>query len=217
MKNKKFKTEDEIISWLTMYKIDDYTINPDLTVDINNEVNLKFKGLKSLPVNFRSVTGNFHCNGNKFKNLDGCPKEVGGSFDCSNNQLSSLKGGPKKVKGFFDCANNRLNSLQYFPKEIGDFVDVSYNNVSSLSEIGINTKIGGDFYVVETNLKSIDSLISNVSGDLIFSKLNCHVTEKIAGNLFMLESKILQINIKANKLNYMLVKDNNKLTNTFKI
>ena len=66
-----FKTKEQIKQWLDENEVKNYTINKDLKVDIEGSVDLSYKNLKELPVQFG---------------------KVGGYFSCSDNQLKSLKG-----------------------------------------------------------------------------------------------------------------------------
>ena len=127
--------------WLKEYGIKNYTINEDLSVDVNGVVNLVSVGLVELPIRFGIVSGsfyctdnpklsvllgcpikvggNFYCNDNKLTNLVGCPSEVGGNFYCYNNELTSLNGCPIGVIGGFNCNNNKLSNLLGCPIVIG--------------------------------------------------------------------------------------------------
>ena len=58
------KTRLEIINWLDRYNIQYCTINEDLTVDVEGDVNLSKKGLNFIPVQFGRVSGNFDCSDN---------------------------------------------------------------------------------------------------------------------------------------------------------
>lgn len=104
------------------YKITNYIINPDKTIDVDGDVTLSFSYLSKLPLKFNKVSGNFLCNNNLLTNLIGSPVWVGGNFRCSFNELTSLEFSPYYVGGNFDC---------------------KFNNISdNYSE----TYIGGDFY-----------------------------------------------------------------------
>jgi len=118
----------EVETVLIKYGIKKYTINNDLTVDVDGDVIFSPNAdLKNIPVNFGTVSGSFECKYNHIVSLEGAPKEVGGHFFCSYNQLSSLSGSPRGVGGNFNCDNNRLTSLQGAPREVGgDFY--CYNN-----------------------------------------------------------------------------------------
>ncbi len=87
-------TKAEWKKWLDT-ELEDYTINPDGSIDVVGDVDLYKKGLKRLPFKFGNVTGNFYCNSNNLKTLEGAPSTVDGLFDCTENDLDSLKGLPK--------------------------------------------------------------------------------------------------------------------------
>ena len=95
-----------IEEWLKKYKVENYTINEDLSVDV--------------PVKFRNVSGYFSCRNNNLQNLIGCPDMVGGAFDCSYNQLTSLIGCPIEIGGSFNGNANKLVSLVGGPSVVGD-------------------------------------------------------------------------------------------------
>ena len=67
---KKLKTKTK--AWLNEMEVENFTINDDLTVDVNGNVNLFGKGLTSLPVQFGKVKGYFSCSNNQLTSL-GCP------------------------------------------------------------------------------------------------------------------------------------------------
>ena len=93
------------------YKIENYTINQDRSVDVSNEVYLYSMGLTKLPLNFNKVRGFFNCGHNQLTSLSGSPKEVVGNFACHYNLLTTLIGGPYKVGVNFYCDNNELTTL----------------------------------------------------------------------------------------------------------
>ena len=95
------KTKNGIENWLKKYEIQNYTINNDLTVDVDGDVYLYYKKLKQIPIKFDIIKGYFNCSNNYLTSLDFCPKEVGGNFNCSWNELISLDGCPKSVGGDF--------------------------------------------------------------------------------------------------------------------
>ena len=67
----------EIEAWLKEYKVIKYTINEDLSVDVDGNVSLSKLYIVELPVKFRNVSGDFWCNNNKLTSLIGCPVSVG--------------------------------------------------------------------------------------------------------------------------------------------
>ena len=127
----KLPKKEKLIILLEKYKIANYTINDDLTVDVDGDVRLSHLRLTKLPFKFGSVTGNFYCSGNQLTSLQGAPSSVTGDFDCSNNQLTSLQGAPRSVIGDFYCSNNQLTSLQGAPSVTGNFY-CSNNQLTSL-------------------------------------------------------------------------------------
>ena len=120
-KQSKLSEKEKLIILLKKYKIANYTINDDLSVDVAGDVRLSHLRLTKLPFTFGSVTGDFDCSNNQLTSLQGAPRSVTGDFDCSNNQLTSLQGAPSSVTGNFDCSDNRLTSLQGAPSVIGNF------------------------------------------------------------------------------------------------
>src|SRR5579875_1128733 len=118
-----FKTKDEIENWLNKNSISQYTIKDDLTVDVNNNINLHHRDLVQLPVQFGIVNGNFWAFSNKLTTLKGVPYEVTGTFHCALNQLTSLENCPKIIGKSFNCLMNPLTSLKGFNSIIeGEFM-----------------------------------------------------------------------------------------------
>ena len=105
----------KIIKLCKRYKIENYTIKDDGTVDVDSDVNLNKKKLTELPLKFGIVTGFFKCSYNKLTSLKGAPTKVNFYFDCSYNKLTSLVGGPREVGLNFNCSNNQLTSLKGSP------------------------------------------------------------------------------------------------------
>ena len=139
--------------WLKSCNIKGYTINEDLSVDVNGNVDLILRRLNEIPIRFRNVSGNFNCRANYLTTLFGCPTVVGGDFDCRSNELVSLFGCPSSVVGYFNCGNNKLTSLVGCPIEIdGDF-DCGENKLSSL--FGCPVRVSG-FNCSYNELASLD-------------------------------------------------------------
>jgi hypothetical protein len=150
--------------WLDRMDIKNYTINDDLTVDVNDNVFLKNKKLTKIPVKFGIIQGFFDISYNHLKDLTNCPDIVHKTFDCSNNhRLQSLIGSPKEVSYFvcsknplltdlkgctpiikkdFECAFNHLISLEGGPKEVGGIYDCSHNELTNLKGIAHTIKNG---------------------------------------------------------------------------
>jgi len=124
--------EIDIHSICTTYCIENYTINSDGTVDVDNDVNLSSKLLTKLPLKFGKVSGNFYCINNNLTSLEFCPHSVGRSFNCSNNYLTTLEGSPQSVGGYFSFYKNSIKDLYGFPEFF--YKDV-YNTGNPVSEI----------------------------------------------------------------------------------
>ena len=164
-----FNNEQEIHDICKKYKIKNYTINTDGSIDVDGDVSISNKGLKSIPLKFNKVSGNFTCYGNQLCNLEGCPKEVGGWFDCSINKLTSLIGGPEFVELNYDCYKNNLTSLEGSPKHIKSTFRCVQNNIISLK--GAPMLIDGTLDLEDNPLSIIDSSIE-VKGNIYIDNTN---------------------------------------------
>jgi len=143
-------TIKQIEKWLKKYDIENYHINDDLTVNVDNDVYLLYKNLTEIPFQFGKINGHFNCAYNQLISLEGCPKEIKGNFICSNNQLISLEGCPEIINGDFICYGNKLTSLNGCPKEVKKDFYCFYNQLTSLE--GCPEIINGDFEC-DDNLK----------------------------------------------------------------
>jgi hypothetical protein len=115
----------EIEEWLDKHNITNYIINDDLTVDVNDDVQLRGLRLTTLPFQFGKITG---------------------YFDCASNKLTSLKNCPYYVDDDFYCFNNELTSLVFCPRYVGRKFYAQYNNLTSCKEL-LESHIGGDIVV----------------------------------------------------------------------
>ena len=109
--NQFFKTYEYIKNWLDDMDIDNYTINDDLTIDVDGDVDLNNKKLEKIPVKFKSIGGYFDCGSNQLTSLKGSPDSVGKDFYCRDNQLTSLEGCPESVGGSFYCDHNPIEEI----------------------------------------------------------------------------------------------------------
>jgi len=180
---RKPKTKEEVKLLLDIYKIKNYTINNNLTVDVHGNVKIYNRGLNVIPIQFGVVKGYFDCSNsnltslegapekvgsdfwckyNKLTSLEGAPKEVGGSFLCRSNNLTSLEGAPEKVGGDFLCFDNNLTSLEGAPEKVGGSFDCMSNNLTSLE--GAPEKVGGSFDCNNNKLKSLKGAPEKVGG-----------------------------------------------------
>ena len=101
-----YTNKQEIENWLDEYKVKNYTINEDLSVDVVGDVWLYSREFKEIPVKFNIIKG---------------------GFTCGNNQLTSTEFFPKEVSGFFICYNNKFKNLDNFPKLAEGWIDIRKN------------------------------------------------------------------------------------------
>ena len=143
-------TREEVIQVCNRYGIGNYTINDDLSIDVDGDVNLAYKNLEHLPLRFNYVSGGFFCRENILVSLEGSPLTVGGNFGCGYNELKTLEGSPQTVNGDFNCYNNELKTLEGCPQTVG-----------------------GDFRCSDNELKTLEGCPQTVSGgfDCKFNKL----------------------------------------------
>lgn len=96
---KEYKKYKDIDSICKKFGIESYTINPDGSIDVDDDVDLPECKFKKLPLQFNRVTGDFICSWNKLTTLKGAPQSVGGDFICRGNKLISLRGHPNQWEG----------------------------------------------------------------------------------------------------------------------
>jgi hypothetical protein len=159
---KLFEDFSEIDAICKRYRIENYTINPDGTVDVDGGVSLVDREFKKLPLQFGRITGIFDCSRNQLTTLEGSPKEVGGDFYCSSNQLTTLEGSPKEVGGRFYCQSNQLTTLEDAPKEVGGDFGCSNNQLTTLE--GAPKEVGGEFYCNNNQLTTLEGAPNEVGG-----------------------------------------------------
>lgn len=116
------------------YGIVNYTINEDLSVDVNGSVSIsKYYKVSKIPLKFRKVNGSFSCADNELTDLEGAPIEVNGDFYCYGNKLKNLKNSPISAGNFY-CFDNNLTSLEGIPKKVKNIY--CYNNrITDVKEI----------------------------------------------------------------------------------
>lgn len=148
---------EKIINTCLKYQIENYTINPDGSIDVDGHVDISSRDLTLLPLRFGRVMGNFNVQNNRLTTLYGAPMVVGGNFNCYHNRLTNLIGSPEWVGGDFFCYQNQLLSLEASPKVVvGSYYISGNNKLSNL--VGCTVIIGGNF-------SFDDSLLSSFSGE----------------------------------------------------
>jgi hypothetical protein len=156
-------TREEVIQVCEKCEIENYTINDDLSIDVNGDVNLAYRRLEYFPLKFNYVSGYFGCPGNQLETLEGCPQRVSGDFDCPGNGLKSLEGCPQTVGGNFDCSTNYLQTLEGGPSIVGGYFSCSFNKLETLK--GCPQTINHDFYCFENKLETLEGSPQTVDGD----------------------------------------------------
>ncbi len=154
-KYKIFESNTEIDKICRRYNIENYTINNDNSIDVDGNVSLLGRELKSIPLNFNIVNGWFNCGINYLTSLRGCPVRVGDWFSCWNNELTSLQYSPQYVENsYFSCSDNKIESLQYCTELIrGDFY-CSDNNLTSLQ---YHPTVYGKFYCYYNQIDTFEN------------------------------------------------------------
>lgn len=93
---------------LNKYGIIHYSINDDGSVNVDDNVSFFSQRIKSIPVQFHRVTGDFDCRDTKITSLAGAPQVVIGNLWCNNTKITSLSGVHKIIKqvnGMFIAPN----------------------------------------------------------------------------------------------------------------
>ena len=84
-------SEEEIHKICDKLKIDNYTINPDGSINIDGDVVILIF-INELPIKFNKVSGNFYCSYNNLSTLKNFPNEVDEETFLYGNPLKSLDG-----------------------------------------------------------------------------------------------------------------------------
>lgn len=170
----------------------DYKINPDFSVDIFRQFDIKSPALEDGKLRFKihkvdgnlyitdllakrklsslegfpeEVTGNVNLSSvEKLKSLDGLPKKIGGDLYVDYTGISSLEGVPKKINGTFGCSGTKITSLEGGPREVsGTYHCNNCPNLTSLK--GAPEKVGEHFDSSECKkLKSLEGLPEKIGG-----------------------------------------------------
>jgi hypothetical protein len=123
----------EIEEWLAKYNIRNYTINDDLTVDVNDNVYITHNNITELPFKFGKVTGYFHYL-SQAPSLYNCPDYVGDYADVFSTKLTSLEGCPKYIGGNFFI--NYDNTFKY--TNVSSYTELLFCNI--IGRVYMNVK-----------------------------------------------------------------------------
>ena len=180
----RFSKRSEIDSICEKYGIKNYTINDDLTIDVDGNVDLFNNELKKLPLKFRNVSGDFYCRNNQLTTLEGSPQKVEGDFYCQYNQLTTLSGSPQKVWGIFYCYNNQLTTLEGSPKTVGSYFYCDNNQLKDVK--GFPERFYGvKIYISNNPIEEIFKLFPEEKWVELPESLNEH--DPIRGDIIILQ------------------------------
>lgn len=146
------KQIEKIINTCLKYQIENYSINPDGSIDVDENVKLQEMELSELPLIFNKVSGNFNCFRNKLTSLVGSPKHVAGDFYCYDNPLVSLVGCPETIMGSCYISGTPIQNLVGCPSYVGG--TFSFN-------VSMHSTFSGD-----TDLEIYDDIYLNISDDI---------------------------------------------------
>ena len=158
-----FKSREEIEAWLKECNVGNYEIHEDLTVTLNDDLELSFWRLQSIPIKFRK-TKSIDVSHNQLTRIDWAPEVVDGFFNCNNNFLKSLDGGPKKVHGHFEIDTNAVYNLVGGPEEVNGFYICSNTNLTNLE--GVAKTVQGHLDATNCRINSLEFLPETIKGGL---------------------------------------------------
>ena len=162
----------EIDNICEKYDIEDYTINPDGSIDVDGSVYLYEESLIKLPLQFNIVRGWFDCSENLLTSLKGSPKEVNGYFDCEENKLTSFEYIPKRIGGDFNCCWNDIRNFEYFPNYIGGDFDCFNNPIDEiwiLFEDSTKIELLNDFDIFRDEDTDTPSIVMDRLNDFLLT------------------------------------------------
>lgn len=144
---RKLNEEEKVKKWLDNMNIKKYTINDNLTVDVDGDVSIVYQDLKSIPVKFNIVKGDFNCYKNELTDYKGFPRIIGGSSDFSFNKMNSFIGFPEKIGldfsyGYYDNVK-KIYSESNPIKEIIDCLEGPFDICKMINYINEYDVISG--------------------------------------------------------------------------
>lgn len=116
-----FPTDPKVIrDFCRIFKIKDYRINDDGTVDVFRDCFIARGDISfsKLPIKFGHVEGSFTLVNKRLTTLEGCPHTVTEDFYCSGTLIKNLEGAPNSVGSITTYDSRFLTSLEGVPSEI---------------------------------------------------------------------------------------------------
>jgi len=155
-----FTTKEQIKDWLDKHNIEDYTINKDLTVDVDGHV--KLERIEYLPFKFGRVEGSFSIKHSNITSLKNSPDYVGIDFEIVGNTIKSLEHSPKVVKVRYRLYLNKT--------EIENLIGITHGATSYVLESskikslqGLPNKIG-DLHLRDNQIRNLDFSPKEIQG-----------------------------------------------------
>lgn len=128
-----YTNEEDIAIWLYEMGIDNYDFNEDLSINVDDDVDLSRKNLLYLPVQFNTVTGGFYCSFNLLTTCAGFPRKFALNVDASGNKLTNVEGMPKRIGSHCNLKHNNLTSIKGLENiEIHGELILSHNPLTDL-------------------------------------------------------------------------------------
>jgi hypothetical protein len=115
--------------------LNNFTINDNGSVDVDDNVSLNGQILSTIPFQFGRIDGDFRCVNTGLKSFIGFPYYVSGSVFCGNNNLTSFDGCPKYIGVHFNGYNNKFTSFKGFPDSLNCHITPLYLEKSPVHEI----------------------------------------------------------------------------------
>ncbi|MDO5943288.1 hypothetical protein [Burkholderia cepacia] len=171
-----FQSKAGVMYFLDELYVKNYTINDDLTVDVEGDVKLPDYGVKhmlsdnsysicpeSLPIQFSIVKGDFDC-GDLSTLEHGMPDYVGGNFVCDSADVVSLKGMPEHVGKDITIRRTAITNLEGLPNYIAGDLVVGWND--SLASLDGSPKTITGSFICRRNasLKTLEGGPERVEG-----------------------------------------------------
>ena len=120
---KLFESFEDIDKICKEYGIENYTINPDGSIDVEGDLDIRYYKLTKSPIKFNKINGGFDCGNNKLISLERSPIEVNGGFYCYRNNLTTFQFCPKIIRGHLFCNYNNIKTFEHFPSYVkGEFL-----------------------------------------------------------------------------------------------
>jgi hypothetical protein len=132
------------------YNVYEYTLNDDMSLDVDGDVYIFNAGLTKMPFKLNTVGGSLLLYNNSLINMDGLPKTVNSTFNISRNKLDSMVGGPISVGESYHINGNNIRSFKGFPENYSEhmfisFVDNPVNDILSSVDVVMKSQ-GLDSY-----------------------------------------------------------------------